>query len=381
MNRIHLTARNVHLELPLELQGASSDHTGGLRSTLAHTREMYRAVLKGIDFTLEDGDRLAILGLNGAGKTTLLRVLNGALPPTGGRVEHRGTMQSLLNPMLGFHENASLVENILLRGTAMGLRYRQVQTHMAGILNFAGLESAANHRLHTLSAGQRLRLGFAISTAVQPDILLMDEWLSAGDASFIERAQERMTSRFAHSRIVVMASHNSSLLRSLCNKALVLRAGRMHTFGNVEEGLEAYRGVASAASAEMRAQLAESDPLLFGDTLGVVERLRTAGPLLEIRGWAVTDKGGEVGVICVEVDGRRHVFEQFDRVDREDVRLYLGHRNGHFGFKVVVNVGPGANRADTLSSCIQISAGTNRERLGQPLPLAKDGIVEVVKDS
>lgn len=379
MSHAKLKASQVHLELPLELQGAENDRGGGLRNTLAHTRQLYRSVLKGIDFTLQDGDRLGILGLNGAGKTTLLRVLNGALPPTAGRVERMGSTQSMLNPMLGFHENASLVENVLLRGTAMGLRYRQVQAHMDDILAFAGLESAANHRLHTLSAGQRMRLGFAISTAVQPDILLMDEWLSAGDAAFLERAQERMTNRFANSRVVVMASHSTALLRSTCNLALVLKDGRLHYFGPVDEGMEAYRGIVSRTSAQMRAELAESDPLLFGDAAGVVERIRTAGPLLEIQGWGVTNKGEEVGAICVELDGHTHLIQQFDRVDREDVRLHLGKSRGSFGFRVVVKTGP-LSATDNLPCRLTVSVGPDLAQGGTSLPIVRGAIIEVATE-
>lgn len=377
MNHTELKVSQVHLELPLELQGAQKHHGGGLRSTLAHTRQLYRTVLKGIDFALQDGDRMGILGLNGAGKTTLLRVLNGALPPTAGSVERTGSVQSLLNPMLGFHDNASLVENVLLRGTAMGLRYRQMQAHIDEILGFAGLEAAANHRLHTLSAGQRMRLGFAISTVVQPDILLMDEWLSAGDAAFLERAQDRMTNRFANSRIVVMASHSTALLRSTCNLALVLKDGRMHYFGPMESGLEEYRAIVSSASAQMRAELAQHDPLLFGDAAGMVERIRMAGPELEIQGWALSDKGSEVGAVCVELDGKRHLCEQVDRVDREDVRLHLGKSRGSFGFRVIVNTGSLAV-TEGIARRLSVSVGRGGGQLGTPLPIARAAIIEVV---
>ncbi len=371
----YLRARNVGLELPLDIHNGS--RTGALRAALGGRERVHRRILSGVDFTASEGDRIGLLGLNGAGKTTLLRVLNGAIPPTVGRVERDGSVQSLLNPMLGFDELATVVENVYLRGTAMGLRRRQLQNVMDDILMFAGLESKAGHPLHTLSSGQRMRLGFAISTAVQPDILFMDEWLSTGDAAFLDRAQQRMRSRFQGSRIVFLASHSPAFVRILCNKAIVLDEGRMRFFGAVEDALDDYRDVVSRASADMRAQIAEMDPLLFGDCTGIIERVRTVGPAIEIHGWAEDGKGGEVGVVRVELDGRTEFFEEFERFDREDVRLHLGRRSGRFGFCVTVNRGT-LQSPETVMERLSVSAGASRSRLSVPLPLAKAGVVEIV---
>lgn len=373
-----LHAHRVSLELPIDLQRESSpERAGTLRAALGGRERLYRKILSDIDFRAEEGDRIGILGLNGSGKTTLLRMLNGALPPTHGRLERRGVVQSLLNPMLGFEEHATVVENVFLRGTAMGLRRRQLRAALPDVLGFAGLEDKATHPLHTLSSGQRMRLGFSISTAVQPDILLMDEWLSTGDAAFLERAQQRMRGRFNDSRIVMLASHSPALVRILCNKAIVLHEGRMRYYGAVEEAIAEYRGVVSRESAALRKQLAKDDPLLFGDCVGVIERIRAAGPVLEIHGWAEDGKGGEVGVVCVELDGHTQFFEDFERMDREDVRLHLGRRRGRFGFRVVLEQF-GMRNAQTVAERLNVSAGPSRAQLGVPLPLAKAGIVEVV---
>ncbi|MBO9717058.1 MAG: ABC transporter ATP-binding protein, partial [Pseudoxanthomonas sp.] len=223
---------NVSLELPTDVHKPGGKGYADLRASLSGSVRYQTTVLSGINFAVADGDRVGVMGLNGAGKTTLLRVLNGAFPPTAGVVRTEGTRQSLLNPMLGFSEYASVAENIFLRGTAMGLRYRQLKIAARDILEFAGLADRAEYPLYSLSSGQRMRLGFSISTAVQPDILLMDEWLSTGDASFVERAQKRLTDRFDGSRIAVIASHSTSLLRKTCNKAIVLDKGRMRFFGD-----------------------------------------------------------------------------------------------------------------------------------------------------
>lgn len=367
-------AQNVSLELPLELQrDTGRADAGSLKAALGGRDRFHRRILTGIDFRAEEGDRIGLLGLNGAGKTTLLRVLNGAFPPTSGRVERHGTTQSLLNPTLGFDDHATVVENVFLRGTAMGLRRRQLKAVLDDILLFAGLTEKAGHPLHTLSSGQRMRLGFATSTAIQPDILLMDEWLSTGDAAFLEQAQQRMRSRFHGSRIVVLASHSPALVRIMCTRAIVLHEGRMLHCGPVEDAMEAYRSVVSKAGAALRAQIASDDPLLFGDAVGMVERLRIGAESIEIEGWAVVDAGRESGMFCVEVAGRRHHLEAFERVEREDVLLHLGRRSGRYGFRVVV---PCTVAAHVDPRVIAVSAGADRDRLGPPLPFATRGVVE-----
>jgi ABC-type polysaccharide/polyol phosphate transport system ATPase subunit len=371
-----LRADSVTLELPLDLQRASEgEGVAGFKSALRGTSRTYRDVLKNISFSAEEGDRIGVLGLNGAGKTTLLRVLNGAFPPTLGRVERRGSIQSLLNATLGFSEYASVTENVILRGTAMGLRRLQLEAALPGILEFAGLVDRASHRLHTLSSGQRMRLGFAISTAIQPDILLMDEWIATGDAAFIKRAQERLRNRLRGSRIVVLASHSTTLLREMCNKALVLHEGRMHFIGDVAEGIEVYRGLATEADAFSRQSLANLDPLLFSNTIGLIDRVRIGSDGVEVSGWAVSDNGHEVGVLCVEMDGDRRLIEAFERVDRQDVRLHLGRRSGKFGFRLAI----AANSdicPDTLPGRMTICAGKNERELGPPLGVINSAIVE-----
>jgi len=372
---VFVRVRKVTLELPYESQGRAGAAAHGLLSTFAATRRLYSSVLAGIDFEAVEGDRIGIMGLNGAGKTTLLRVLNGALLPTHGAVETKGSLQSLLSTTLGFSEYASLTENIILRGTAMGLRYRQVDAAVESILEFAGLGDRANHRLYTLSAGQRMRLGFAISTCVQPDILLMDEWIGAGDATFIERAKERMSSRFHGSRIVVLASHSTQLLRSLCNKALVLDRGRMRYYGDIQGGIDAYKEIISNANADVRQTMAASDPLLFGNSVGLIERIKASASGVQLEGWAIGDKGGEVATVCVELGGQRHVFENPEQVDRPDVRLHLAKKAGSYGFRIVVDQAIAGDPAAALDS-LKVSVGSSVNQLGAPLPIAMAGIIE-----
>ena len=204
-----IRAEAVSLDVPIFLQRErQSDGWGSmLLGAMMDTpkRRMVR-LLHEIDFELREGDRLAILGRNGAGKSTLLRVLNSVYEPTQGRLTVEGTCQALLNISLGFNSEATVRENIFLRGVAMGLRASYLRHQVEPILEFSGLHDKVTHRLHTLSSGQKMRLGFAISTCVQNDIILMDEWVGAGDADFMLRAKERMQSRVGGAKILVLTT-------------------------------------------------------------------------------------------------------------------------------------------------------------------------------
>lgn len=370
-----LRAYNVSLELPTEVHRTGRKGYSDLLATVSGSVRYQSTILTGINFEASDGDRIGVMGLNGAGKTTLLRVLNGAYPPTAGVVRAEGNRQSLLNPMLGFSEYASVAENIFLRGTAMGLRYRQMKSVAREVLEFAGLVERAEYPLYALSSGQRMRLGFSITTAIQPDILLMDEWLSTGDAAFVERARDRMKSRFEGSRIVVLASHSTSLLRNTCNKALVLDKGRMAFFGEIGEAIDFYRDVISHASAEIRDAAALADPVLFGNSQGVLERIRYGEGQVEVTGWGVDDRGKEPGVICLELGGQRHLLERFERIQRDDVNDFLGKRNGMFGFKATLVLEPAVDGAGLVRD-IKVSLGSSVSKLGPPLPLVRASVFE-----
>lgn len=244
-----LEARELGLDLPIFTQGQCSTRaTMGLflRAAFQPPKREMRTTLDGISFRLEAGDRVGVVGRNGAGKSTLLRVLVGAYPLSRGSLELRGGRQALLNLTLGFIQEATVVENILLRGIAMGLRPAQATEIIDEVLNFAEICEKAGHRLRTLSAGQRMRLGFAIATAVQHEILIMDEWIGTGDASFVDKATSRLNARVDNAQIVVLASHNFSLLRSVCNKAILLEGGRLLELGGVNDVLERYKAIVTA---------------------------------------------------------------------------------------------------------------------------------------
>src|SRR5690606_16973839 len=235
--------RDVTLSVPTYVQqqrGARNWSSMFLSAGLDPPSRVPVEVLRDVSMGAREGDSIAILGRNGAGKSTLLRVLNGVYRPTSGTIVVNGTRQALLNISLGFNNEATVRENIFLRGTAMGLRARDLREHIETILEFSGLQEKSSHRLRTLSSGQRTRLGFAISTTFQHDIMLMDEWVGTGDSEFMAKAKARLLDRMGGSKVVMLASHSIGLLRAVCNQGVVLEQGRLVHAGDIGSALEYY---------------------------------------------------------------------------------------------------------------------------------------------
>lgn len=240
----YIQASNLTLEVPYYIQPERIDTSWFRTLAGAATRRPQRRFARLIDdvsFRVEEGDRIALIGQNGAGKTTLLRMLTGAFRPTRGTMSMHGSRQALLNLSLGFNPEATLVENVFLRATAMGMQASIVRGLIPAIFDFAELEQLTTRRLATLSSGQKMRLGFAISTAVQHDIMLLDEWVGAGDAAFVHKARERLIDRVNGAKIVVVASHNDALTRQLCNRGMVMQGGKVAYLGSIKDALFFYK--------------------------------------------------------------------------------------------------------------------------------------------
>ena len=359
--RIHV--QGVSLSIPTFLQDDRS--ASSWLSTLAvaafrPSRREWRTLLSDISFDLRDGDRLALLGRNGAGKSTLLRVLNGAFHPTSGTVEVSGSRQALLNIALGFNGEATVRENVFLRGTAMGLPLAKLHELVPDILAFAGLEEKANHRLKTLSSGQRMRLGFSVSTCIQHDVILMDEWIGTGDAEFITRAKKRMSSRVNGSRIVVLASHNAGLVKDVCNKGLVIEDGRMLFFGDIMSALSSYHALMATPKA------GESEPADLA-TYGCLEEIRFEDGVLHLRGWAAHG-GNRAASLAVDVLGERYYLEDVERVARGDVQRNLGLADAECGFRAKLAL-PGVETPSAMRGNLHMFGGGTPERLDGPFRL------------
>ena len=200
----------------------------------------FRTLISDITFEFRAGDRVGLVGHNGAGKTTLLRLLAGALVPSSGSLEVQGVTQKLLSMSMGMQQQATGVENIYLLGYCAGLSGEEIKRLIPEIVDFAELETVIQDPIHTYSSGMRLRLAFAVATAVRPEILLLDEWLSTGDRFFVQRSNERLRNHIDSSEILVFASHNTSTLLEICTRGLVLKAGKIVFDGDIEDAIDFY---------------------------------------------------------------------------------------------------------------------------------------------
>jgi ABC-type polysaccharide/polyol phosphate transport system ATPase subunit len=243
-----LRLRNLSVEFPI-YQGASRSLKKMLVASTMQ-RNLARDAADRInvralnDVTLEigDGDRVGLIGANGAGKTTLLRVLAGIYFPTSGMFDSSGRISALLDVSLGLNPDATGRENIVLRGMYMNIHPRDMRSRVDEIVEFTELGPYIDMPARTYSSGMMVRLGFAISTCMPAEILLMDEWLSAGDARFLDKAQRRMEEFVGRSSIVVLASHSMDLLRRWCNRGIMLEHGRIVAQGPIEDVIAAYIG-------------------------------------------------------------------------------------------------------------------------------------------
>lgn len=215
--------------------------TGGRLDADPEGRVVVRA-LNNLSLELVDGDRLGVVGHNGAGKSTLLRVLSRVFVPTIGSAEIEGSVGSLIDISLGINPEATGLENIFLRGTLLGLGKSQIRSSLDEIVEFSELGKFIEMPVRTYSSGMQLRLAFAISTVIKPEILLMDEWLSVGDEGFREKATNRLSEVIDATKILVLASHSKDLLERSTNKVLWLEHGKVKQFGETSTVLSAYFG-------------------------------------------------------------------------------------------------------------------------------------------
>jgi lipopolysaccharide transport system ATP-binding protein len=196
--------------------------------------------LEDISITINDGDRVGLVGHNGAGKSTLLRLLSGVYEATSGYTSIIGETTSLIDISLGIDPEATGRENIYIRGGLLGLNHKEISEQMDEIIDFSELGDFIDMPLRTYSTGMQLRLAFAVSTIVRPEILLMDEWLSVGDTGFQDRAEKRLNELVESTNILVIASHSSELLSKVCNRLIWLERGKIKMDGKPSEVIPHY---------------------------------------------------------------------------------------------------------------------------------------------
>jgi len=242
MARISL--RNVSIAFPI-----FSSHTRSIKTAVfsrlggriaAHNDTVTVQALTNISLELRDGDQVGIVGHNGAGKTTFLRVVAGVYPPLSGEAAIEGKVSSFTDIALGMDPEATGWQNIIFRCIFLGLTFAAARKLAPSIGEFSELGEYLDLPVRTYSTGMFMRLAFAISTAVQPDIVVMDEMIGAGDQRFIDKAKKRIAELLERARILVLASHSEPIIRAFCNKALWLEKGQIKMLGPVDEVLRAY---------------------------------------------------------------------------------------------------------------------------------------------
>jgi lipopolysaccharide transport system ATP-binding protein len=237
---------NVGLEVPVydissrSLKKSLLSFAGNNRFSFNKSGNISVNVLTALNIEINQGDRLAVLGKNGAGKTSFLRLLNGVYPPTEGNMKLEGEISSLIDISLGIDENATGRENIYLRGALIGMTRKEIVAEMDAIIEWADIANFIDMPLRTYSSGMQLRLAFSIATLIAPEILILDEWLSVGDADFAKKAEVRMHELVNKSHIFVIATHSEHVAHHFCNRAIWMENGKIIMDGTSKIVSDAY---------------------------------------------------------------------------------------------------------------------------------------------
>ena len=247
-----LSLDNVSVSFPIYHGGSRSlkksllfRGSGGQLASDASHRITVEA-LRNVSMEFRTGDRVALVGKNGAGKTTLLRVMAGIYEPVTGVVKSRGRISPMFDISLGIDGDISGYDNIRLRGLILGLPAREIEERMADIAEFTELGDYLDIPVRTYSSGMMTRLTFAVATCFSPEILLMDEWILAGDAGFLTKAQHRVEAFVEQAGILVLASHSTEICRRWCNKAVWMERGEVKMAADINAVLDSYNSAAVA---------------------------------------------------------------------------------------------------------------------------------------
>jgi len=227
----HITGHDLCVEFPIFENSHRSLKkrvlhlsTGGVIGNDAGNHPVVTA-LNSLNFAFKDGDRIGLVGHNGSGKTTLLRTLTGIYAPTRGQLSIQGQVASLLDVSSGVDPDATGFENIYLRGILQGYKPQRIKSKIEEIADFTELGDYLNLPVRTYSSGMMMRLTFAIATSIEADIIIMDEWLSVGDADFQAKAAQRLNNVVDNASILVIASHSADLVQKICNRRIKLEHG------------------------------------------------------------------------------------------------------------------------------------------------------------
>lgn len=237
-----IEASGLAIEFPLYHHNARSLKQRILASSRLRLRKdednrIVVSALRDLNFTIRSGERVALVGPNGAGKTTLLRTVAGIYEPVAGRLRVTGEIGSLIDPAAGMDVLLTGRENVILRALYRGMTEAQGRALAEEVAGFAGLGDFLDMPIRGYSAGMNVRLAFAMATAMTPEILLMDEWFLAGDAEFMQKAEERLARLVTDAEILLIATHDMKIVRKWCTRAIRLEGGRIAADGTVDEVL------------------------------------------------------------------------------------------------------------------------------------------------
>lgn len=247
-----ITADEISVHFPISDRSKFSGNSRPVNQTRSGSNTFISA-LNAISFSIVEGQRVGIIGRNGSGKSTLLRVLGKVYAPSSGRLVLDGKISSLFNLSLGTQADISGRDNIIIRGLVKGYKRREILEFIPEIIEFSGLKDFIDLPMRTYSDGMRMRLLFAIATSFSPEILLLDEWIGAGDSDFQKKAAHRMNALVDQAGITVIASHNRQLLRRVCDSGIWLEHGVLRAMGPIDsvyEKMDTYHRLAEEGVAE-----------------------------------------------------------------------------------------------------------------------------------
>ena len=298
--------------------------------------------LTDISLTLHDGDRVGLIGHNGAGKSTLLKLMAGIYQPVSGTIKVEGRVTPLFDAMPGLDGEDTGYENIITSGMLIGMTRRQIEAKIPEIEEFCELGEYLNLPVRTYSTGMTMRLGFALVTALDPGVLLMDEGFGTGDLRFAERAEARMKGFVSRSRIMVLASHSDNTIRSMCNKAIMMESGRIVASGPVNEICDQYyesvhatavtdhqtrlgKATSTGYSASSAAGMERIDAEGRVENVGLVDRLRRTSGSARITRVVAQDAHGNArwDFVPGETATFRFEYKILERVDNAAILFRL----------------------------------------------------------
>lgn len=243
-SKVLLSLKDVHVSFPVHNGSSRSLQLDIIRmlgfKTAKHQESVKVNALRGLTFDLHEGERVGFIGHNGAGKTTLLRTMSGAYEPTQGTLTSQGRVTAMTDFTMGMDPEASGRENIIFRGVFMGMSFEEIEGHIDDVIEFTELHEFIDLPIRTYSSGMFIRLAFAVSTIITPDVLLLDEIIAAGDLGFQEKLRQRLNEYIGDARLIVLAAHDLGSVREYCTRVLWMRNGQVVMDGATEEVVDAY---------------------------------------------------------------------------------------------------------------------------------------------